>query len=100
MSENTVGVAIPEQWVHAASDLKHGHMYTHSRQPKKRKKSHDEIANESCSSGKLSGKGKSVSARNVSVQFASARNVSSQSGGSSQLIAAQSTSTGARNASS
>nr|GEV01041.1 hypothetical protein [Tanacetum cinerariifolium] len=126
------------------------------RPPNERKKSHDEIANESFSSGKLSRKGKSVrcgkcgnvghnrkgckgqggatqggfSARNVSSQGgarrivgarnvsgqASARqaagvrtvsgqagcasNVSSQSGGSSQPIAAQSTSTGARNASS
>ncbi|GJT51973.1 mutator type transposase [Tanacetum coccineum] len=31
-----------------------------SRPPKKRKKSHDEVTNESCSSGKLSRKGKSV----------------------------------------
>ncbi|GJS83998.1 mutator type transposase [Tanacetum coccineum] len=110
--------------------------------PKKRKKSHDEIANESCSSGKLSRKGKSVrcgkcgnvghnrkgcrgqggatqaggssarnisgqagarranGARNVSGQAADARNVSSQSGGSSQPIAAQSTATVARNTSS
>nr|GEX45873.1 hypothetical protein [Tanacetum cinerariifolium] len=124
------------------------------RPPKKRKKSHDEIANESFSSGKLSKKGKSVrcgkcgnvghnrkgckgqggatqggsSARNVSGQggarrIIGARNVSgqasarqaagaktvsgqaggasnvlSQSGGSSQPIAAQSTSTGAKNA--
>ncbi|GJR30839.1 hypothetical protein Tco_1107071 [Tanacetum coccineum] len=109
------------------------------RPPKKRKKPHDEIANESCSLGKLSRKGKSVrcgkcgnvghnrkgyrgqggatqaggsSARNVSGQGGARRtvstknvsggvsNISSQSGGSSQPIAAQSTSTGARNASS
>nr|GEX02399.1 transposase, mutator type [Tanacetum cinerariifolium] len=95
---------------------------------KKRKKSHDEIANESCSSGKLSRKGKSArcgkcgnkghnrkgckgqggatqasarqaaGARIVSGQVGGASNVSTQSGGSSQPITAQSTSTGARNA--
>ncbi|GKF12942.1 mutator type transposase [Tanacetum coccineum] len=110
------------------------------RPPKKRKKSHDEIENESCSSGKIFRKGKSfmcgkygnvghnrkgckgqggatqaagartvsgqggarrtASARNVSGQAGGASNVSSQSPGSSQPIAAQSTSTGVRNASS
>ncbi|GKD27220.1 mutator type transposase, partial [Tanacetum coccineum] len=44
------------------TDLKHRHMYTHSRPPKKRKKSNDEIASESASSGKLSRKGKVASA--------------------------------------
>ncbi|GKD27058.1 mutator type transposase, partial [Tanacetum coccineum] len=95
--------------------------------PKKRKKSHGDIANESCLTGKHSRKGKSVrcskcgnvghnrkgckgqggatqaggsSARNVPGQVAGARNVSSQSGGSSQPIASQSIATGARNASS
>nr|GEW42382.1 transposase, mutator type [Tanacetum cinerariifolium] len=186
MSKNLVGVAIPEQWVHTAYRLETwAHVYSFKvnpcngremwlevevttvivplykpqvgRTPKKRNKSHDEIANESCSLGKFSEKGKSVrcgkcgnmghnrkacrgqggatqaggsSARNVSGQGgarrtagarnvfgqASARqvvgarivsgqtggtsNVSSQSVGSSQPIAEQSTSTGAMNASS
>nr|GEY53550.1 hypothetical protein [Tanacetum cinerariifolium] len=153
MSENSVGVAILEQWVHVAYKLEtRAHVYSF-----KRKKSHDEIANESCSPGKLSRKGKSVrcgkcgnkshnrkgcrgqggatqvgrssarnvfgqggarrtagarnvtgqasarqvaGARTVSGQAGGANNVSSQSGGYSQPIAAQSTSTGARNASS
>ncbi|GJU68379.1 mutator type transposase [Tanacetum coccineum] len=157
MSKNLVGVAIPEQWVHASYRLETwAHVYSFKvnpcngremwlvvesrivitpplykpqvgKPPKKRKKIHDEIANESCSSGKLSRKGKSVrygkcgnmghnrkgcrgqggatqaggsSARNVPGQVAGARNVSSQSGGSSQPIASQSIATGARNASS
>ncbi|GJT17850.1 hypothetical protein Tco_0876556 [Tanacetum coccineum] len=90
MSKNSVGVAIPEQWVHAAYRLETwAHVYSFKvnpcngremwpvveattvivpplykpqvgRPPKKRKKSHDEIANENCPSGKLSRKGKSV----------------------------------------
>ncbi|GKD06966.1 mutator type transposase [Tanacetum coccineum] len=90
MSENSVGVAIPEQWVHASYRLEtRAHVYSFKvnpcngkemwpvvesrtviipplykpqvgRPPKKRKKSHDDISNESCSSGKLSRKGKSV----------------------------------------
>ncbi|GJW25296.1 hypothetical protein Tco_0039107 [Tanacetum coccineum] len=71
---------------------------------KKRKKSHDEITRKSCSSDKLSRKGKSVKctggAKNVSGQAAGARNASSQAGGSSQPSAAPSTTTGAKNASS
>ncbi|GKB35773.1 hypothetical protein Tco_0880715 [Tanacetum coccineum] len=57
------------------------------RPPKKRKKSLDEIASQSCSSGKLSRKGISV------------KNASSQATGSSQPSATPSTTTGARNAS-
>nr|GEW45506.1 transposase, mutator type [Tanacetum cinerariifolium]GEX11057.1 transposase, mutator type [Tanacetum cinerariifolium] len=53
MSENSVGVGIPEQWVHAA--------YRLETPPKKRKKSNDEIASQSASSGKLYRKAKSVS---------------------------------------
>ncbi|GJX70598.1 hypothetical protein Tco_0307769 [Tanacetum coccineum] len=90
MSKNSVGVAIPEQWVHAAYRLETwAHVYPFKvnlcnrremwpvveattvivpllfklqigRLPKKRKKSYNEIANESCSSGKLTRKGKSV----------------------------------------
>ncbi|GJT59415.1 reverse transcriptase domain-containing protein [Tanacetum coccineum] len=63
MSENSVGVAIPEQWpIVEATTVIVPHLYKPQvgRPPKKRKKSHDEIANESCSSGKLSRKGKSV----------------------------------------
>ncbi|GJX70676.1 hypothetical protein Tco_0307847 [Tanacetum coccineum] len=60
------------------------------RPPKKRKKSNDEIASQSASSGKLSRKGKKVSG-----QAAGARNVSGQAVGarkaSSQPSAAQST---------
>ncbi|GKE33559.1 hypothetical protein Tco_1452881 [Tanacetum coccineum] len=113
MFENSVGVPIPEQWVHVAYRLETwAHVYPFKvnpcngremwpvveattvivpplykpqvcRPPKKKKKSHDEIANESCSSGKLSRKDKSVSARNVFGQSgarrnASARNVSGQ----------------------
>ncbi|GKB09731.1 reverse transcriptase domain-containing protein [Tanacetum coccineum] len=155
MFENSVGVVIPEQWVHVAYRLETwAHVYSFKvnlcngremwpvveativivpplykpqvcRPPKKKKKSHNEIANESCSSGKLSRKDKSVrcgmslvkttgarnvsdqasarltaGARTVSGQAGGASNVSSQSGGSSQPIAAQSTSTGARNGSS
>nr|GEU62308.1 GAF domain-containing protein [Tanacetum cinerariifolium] len=64
-------------------DLKHGHMYTNSRPPKKRKKSNDEIASQSASSCKLSKKGKKVSgqaagATNVSGQAAGAKKVSGQ----------------------
>nr|GEY44665.1 transposase, mutator type [Tanacetum cinerariifolium] len=90
MSEYSVGVDIPEQWVHAAYKLEAwAHVYSFKvnpcngrelwpvveativivpplykpqvgRPPKKRNKSHDEIANESCLSNKLYGKGKSV----------------------------------------
>nr|GEV55597.1 hypothetical protein [Tanacetum cinerariifolium] len=127
MSENSAGVAIPEQWVHAAYILETlAHVYSFKvnpcnvreiwpvfksrtviipplykpqvgRPPKKRKKSHDDIANESCSSGKLSRKGKSArcgKCRNVGhnkkgymgqggatqAGGSSARNVSSQAG--------------------
>ncbi|GJR08003.1 hypothetical protein Tco_0790655 [Tanacetum coccineum] len=90
MSKNSLGVAIPEQWVHVAYRLKTwAHVYSFKvnpcngremwpivesptiiipplykpligRSPKKRKKSHDEIVSESCSLGKLSRKAKSV----------------------------------------
>ncbi|GJU69080.1 mutator type transposase [Tanacetum coccineum] len=86
MSENSVGVGIPEQWVHAAYRLETwAHVYSFKvnpcngrdmwpvvesrtviipplykppigRPPKKRKKSNDEIASQSASSGKLSRK--------------------------------------------
>nr|GEY62097.1 hypothetical protein [Tanacetum cinerariifolium] len=92
MSKNSMGVGIPEQWVHAAYKLERwAHVYLFKvypcngkdiwpvvesrtvilliqplykpligRPPKKRKKSNDEIASQSASSGKLSRKGKSV----------------------------------------
>ncbi|GJY74467.1 hypothetical protein Tco_0478898 [Tanacetum coccineum] len=97
-----------------------------SRPPKKRKKSNDEIASQSASSGKLSRKGKSIKcgkygnvghnkkgcrgqggasqagARKVSGQAVGARKASSQSGGSSQAGARKvfGQATGARKASS
>ncbi|GKA97171.1 hypothetical protein Tco_0825065 [Tanacetum coccineum] len=73
---------------------------------KKRKKSHDEIASKSCSSGKLSRKGNQAGgssqagAKNVSGEAVGVKNASSQSDGSSQPSATQSTTTGVRNASS
>ncbi|GJT10852.1 mutator type transposase [Tanacetum coccineum] len=140
MSENSMGVGIPEQWVHAAYRLETwAHVYSFKvnpcngrdmwpvvesrtviipplykppigRPPKKRKKSNDEIASQSASSGKLSRKGKSVScgkcgnvghnrkgcrgqgsgssqagARKVSGQAAGATNVSSQAAGATNV---------------
>ncbi|GJQ93166.1 mutator type transposase [Tanacetum coccineum] len=66
MSENSMGVGIPENWVHVAYRLETwAHVYSFKvnpfgRPPKKRKKSHDEIGSESYSSGKLSRKGNQV----------------------------------------
>nr|GEU58094.1 hypothetical protein [Tanacetum cinerariifolium] len=127
MSENSMGVAIPNKGFMLLTDLKHKHMYTHSRPPKKKKKkSNDKITSQSASSGKLSRKGKSIKcgrkvsgqaagakkassksggssqagARKVSGQAAGKRKASSQSGGSSQPSASQSTTTGARSTSS
>ncbi|GJT09215.1 hypothetical protein Tco_0843677 [Tanacetum coccineum] len=87
MSENSMGVGIPEHWVHAAYRLETwAHVYSFKinpcnsremwpvvesttviippnrkpqvgRPPKKKKKSHDDITSQSCSSGKLSRKG-------------------------------------------
>ncbi|GKD68962.1 hypothetical protein Tco_1323052 [Tanacetum coccineum] len=119
MSENSMGVGIPEQWVHAAYRLETwAHVYSFKvnpcngrdmwpvvesrtviilplykppigRPPKKRKKSNDEIASQSVSSGKLSRKGKSVScaasATNVSGQAAGSRKVSSQAAGATNI---------------
>ncbi|GJX64420.1 hypothetical protein Tco_0298763 [Tanacetum coccineum] len=140
MSENSMGVGIPEQWVHAAYRLETwAHVYSFKvnpcngrdmwpvvesrtviipplykppigRPPKKRKKSNDEIASQSASSGKLSRKGKSVSygkcgnvghnrkgcrgqgggssqagARKVSGQAAGATNVSGQAAGARKV---------------
>ncbi|GKD16441.1 hypothetical protein Tco_1205599, partial [Tanacetum coccineum] len=141
MSKNSVGVGIPKQWVHAAYKLETwAHVYSFkvnpcngrdmwpivdsrtviipplykppiSRPPKKRKKSNDEIASQSASSGKLSRKGKSVSygkcgnvghnrkgcrgqgggssqagARKVSGQAAGATNVSGQAAGARKVF--------------
>ncbi|GKA54328.1 mutator type transposase [Tanacetum coccineum] len=108
MSENSVGVGIPEKWVHAAYRLETWvHVYSFKanpcngsdmwpvvesrtviipplykpligRPPKKRKKSNDEIASQSASSSKLSRKGNQGGARKVSSQAAGATNLSSQ----------------------
>ncbi|GJZ14541.1 hypothetical protein Tco_0550218 [Tanacetum coccineum] len=91
MFENSMGVGIPEHWVHAAYRLETwAHVYSFKMNPfgsppKKRKKSHDEIASQSCSSGKLSRKAgarQAAGARNVSSQAAGSRNASSQAVGS------------------
>ncbi|GJZ83674.1 mutator type transposase [Tanacetum coccineum] len=102
MYENLMGVGVPEHWVHAAYIIE---AWAH-----KRKKSYDEIASQSASSGKLSRKGKSVSygkcgnmghnrkgcrgqggsssqagARKVSSQAAGATNVSGQAVGARKV---------------
>ncbi|GJY32184.1 hypothetical protein Tco_0415679 [Tanacetum coccineum] len=112
MFENLMGVAIPEQWVHAAYRLEtRAHVYSFKvnlcngremwsvvesrtviilslykpqvgRPPKKRKKSHDEIVNESCGASQVGGSSQ-AGARNVSGQAGTrqavgAKNVSGQ----------------------
>ncbi|GJX68806.1 mutator type transposase [Tanacetum coccineum] len=114
MSENSVGVGIPEQWVHAAYRLETwAHVYSFKvnpcngrdmwpvvesrtviipplykppigRPPKKRKKSNDEIASQSASSGKLSRKGKSVSCGKCGNVGHNRKGCRGQGGGSSQ----------------
>nr|GEX85817.1 hypothetical protein [Tanacetum cinerariifolium] len=65
-------------------DLKHGHMYTYSRPPKKMKKSNDEIASQNASSGKLSSKGKSFSCGKCGNVGHNKKGCRGQGGGSSQ----------------
>ncbi|GJW69637.1 hypothetical protein Tco_0126554 [Tanacetum coccineum] len=114
MSENSIGVGIPEQWVHAAYRLETwAHVYSFKvnpcngrdmwpvvesrtviipplykpligRPPKKRKKSNDEIASQSASSGKLSRKGKSVSCGKYGNVGHNRKGYRGQGGGSSQ----------------
>ncbi|GKB07120.1 mutator type transposase [Tanacetum coccineum] len=114
MSENSMGVGIPEQWVHAAYRLETwAHVYSFKvnpcngrdmwpvvesrtviipplykppigRPPKKRKKSNDEIASQSASSGKLSRKGKSVSCGKCGNVGHNRKGCRGQGGGSSQ----------------
>ncbi|GJR59125.1 mutator type transposase [Tanacetum coccineum] len=114
MSENSVGVGIPKQWVHAAYRLETwAHVYSFKvnpcngrdvwlvvesrtviipplykppvgRSPKKRKKSNDEIASQSASSGKLSRKGKSVSCGKCGNVGHNRKGCRGQGGGSSQ----------------
>ncbi|GJW94568.1 mutator type transposase [Tanacetum coccineum] len=114
MSENLVGVGISEQWVHAAYRLETwAHVYSFKvnqcngrdmwlvvesitviipplykppigRPPKKRKKSNDEIASQSASSGKLSMKGKSVSCGKCGNVGHNRKGCMGQSGSSSQ----------------
>ncbi|GJQ90184.1 mutator type transposase [Tanacetum coccineum] len=66
------------------TDLKHRNMYTHSRPPKKRKKSNDEIASQSASSGKLSRKGKSASCGKYGNVGHNRKGYRGQGGGSNQ----------------
>ncbi|GKC02145.1 mutator type transposase [Tanacetum coccineum] len=114
MSKNSMGVGIPEQWVHAAYRLETwAHVYSFKvnpcngrdmwlvvesrtviipplykppigRPPKKRKKSNDEIASQSASSGKLSRKGKSVSCGKCGNVGHNRKGCRGQGGGSSQ----------------
>ncbi|GJZ54424.1 hypothetical protein Tco_0609309 [Tanacetum coccineum] len=115
MSKNSVGVGIPEQWVHAAYRLETwAHVYSFKvnpcngrdmrpvvesrtviipplykpqfgRPPKKRKKSNDEIASQSASSGKLSRKGKSVSCGKYGNVGHNRKGCMGQGSGSSQV---------------
>nr|GEV24390.1 hypothetical protein [Tanacetum cinerariifolium] len=115
MSENSVGVGIPEQWVHAAYRLETwARVYSFKvnlrngrdmwpvvesrtviipslykppigRPPKKRKKSNDDIASQSASSGKLSRKGKSVSCDKCGNVGYNRKGCRGQGGGSSQV---------------
>ncbi|GJW21946.1 hypothetical protein Tco_0032568 [Tanacetum coccineum] len=114
MSENLMGVGIPEQWVHAAYRLEtRAHVYSFKvnscnrrdmwpvvesrtviipplykppigRPLKKRKKLNDEIASQSASSGKLSRKGKSVSCGKCGNVGHNRKGCRGQGGGSSQ----------------
>ncbi|GJV66401.1 mutator type transposase [Tanacetum coccineum] len=114
MFENSVGVGIPEQWVHDAYRLKTwAHVYLFKvnpcngrdmwpvvesrtviipplykppigRPPKKRKKSNDEIASQSASSGKLFRKGESVSCGKCDNVGHNRKGCRGQGGGSSQ----------------
>ncbi|GKB73379.1 hypothetical protein Tco_0934791 [Tanacetum coccineum] len=114
MSENSVRVNIPEQWVHAAYRLETwAHVYSFKvnpcngrdiwpvvesrtviiphlykppigRPPKKRKRSNDEIASQSASSGKLSRKDKSVSCGKCGNMGHNRKGYRGQGGGSGQ----------------
>ncbi|GKB53372.1 mutator type transposase [Tanacetum coccineum] len=114
MSENSMGVGIPEQWVHAAYRLETwAHVYSFKvnpcngrdmwpvvesrtviipplykppigRPPKKRKKSNDEISSQSASSCKLSRKGKLVSCGKCGNVGHNRKGCRGQGGGSSQ----------------
>ncbi|GKC62956.1 mutator type transposase [Tanacetum coccineum] len=114
MFENSVGVGIPDQWVHAAYRLETwAHVYSFKvnpcngrdmwlvvesriviipplykppigRPPKKRKKSNDEIVSQSASSGKLFKKGKSVSYGKCGNVGNNRKGCRGQGGGSSQ----------------
>nr|GEZ77456.1 hypothetical protein [Tanacetum cinerariifolium] len=93
MSENSVGVGIPKQWVHAAYKLETwAHVYSFKvnpcngkdMPPKKRKKSNDEISSQSALSGKLSRQVKSVSCGNYGNVGHNKKGCRGQGGGSSQ----------------
>ncbi|GJY62584.1 retrovirus-related pol polyprotein from transposon TNT 1-94 [Tanacetum coccineum] len=115
MSENSVGVGIPKQWVHAAYKLETwAHVYSFKvnrcnrrdmwpvvesktiiipplfepsigRLPKKRKKSNDEITSQSASPCKLSRKGKSDSCGKYGNVGHNRKGCRGQGGGSSQV---------------
>ncbi|GKB27954.1 mutator type transposase [Tanacetum coccineum] len=120
MSENSVGVGIPEQWVHAAYRLEHGPQVYSSRQLSRKGKlvscgkygnvGHNrkgcrgqgggssqagarKVSGQAAGSKKVSGQ--AAGSRKVSGQAAGARNIYGQAAGSrkalSQPIAAQST---------
>ncbi|GKE07804.1 mutator type transposase [Tanacetum coccineum] len=96
MFENSIGVCIPEHWVHAAYRLETwAHVYSFKLAGHhKRKKSHDEIASESCSSSKLSREGKSIKCSKCgnlghNKKGCRGQGGASQAGGSSQAGARQ-----------
>nr|GEW41281.1 hypothetical protein [Tanacetum cinerariifolium] len=85
MSENSVRVGIPEQWVYAAYRIETwAHVYSF-KPPKKRKKPNDEIASQRSSSGKLSRNGKSVSCGKCGNVGHNRKGCRVQGGGSSQV---------------
>nr|GEX25620.1 transposase, mutator type [Tanacetum cinerariifolium] len=97
MSKNSVGVAIPEQWVHAVYKLETwAHVYSFKVNPCNGREIWLVVEAKTV----MASARQAIGARTVSCQACGASNVASQSGGFSRPIAAQSTSTGARNASS
>nr|GEW71483.1 hypothetical protein [Tanacetum cinerariifolium] len=81
MSENSVGVVVES----STSIIPPSYKPLIGRPPKKRKKSNDEIASQSASSGKLSRKGKSVSYGKYGNMGRNRNDCRGQGGGSSQV---------------